>query len=123
VIFSSGPFLGCDGATLSDPGGDKLFGVVGLEETVKESLNNIAGAFARGVSGRTYGTSGCREYGNTGNTVITPTINPFHRAYIRLALAVLQALNMMNNSMSISLISPHPVVMIKTSFPRTDSWI
>ena len=30
---------------------------------------------------------------------------------------------MMNNSMRISLISPHPVVMMNTSFPRTDSWI
>jgi hypothetical protein len=30
---------------------------------------------------------------------------------------------MMNNSISISLISPQPVVMMKTSFPRTDSWI
>ena len=29
----------------------------------------------------------------------------------------------MNNSIKISLISPHPVVMINTSFPRTLSWI
>jgi len=47
-------------------------GVPGAEDTVKESLNNIAGAFARGVSGLTYGISGCLEYGNTGKTVITP---------------------------------------------------
>lgn len=30
---------------------------------------------------------------------------------------------MMNSSMRISLISPHPVVIMNTSFPRTDSWI
>ena len=29
---------------------------------------------------------------------------------------------MMKSSMRISLISPHPVVMMKTSFPRTLSW-
>jgi len=111
-------------------------GVLGAEETVKESLNNIAGAFARGVSGLTYGTSGCLEYGNTGNTVITPSKRqPAHKKdpqsisgaeeerKLRFAEAVLQALSMINNSIRISLISPAPVVMIKTSFPRTLSWI
>src|SRR5579859_8089051 len=39
------------------------------------------------------------------------------------AEAVLQALNIINNSIKISLISPHPVVIINTSFPRTLSWI
>lgn len=52
--------------------GGEFFGVVGRELIVKESLKSIAGALARGVSGLTYGTSGCLEYGNTGNTVITP---------------------------------------------------
>ena len=72
VMFSNNPLFGCVGSSLVELGGVKLFGVDGLEETVTESLNNIAGALASGVSGRTYGTSGCREYGNTGNTVITP---------------------------------------------------
>lgn len=125
-MFSNNPFFGCVGSILVELGGVKLFGVDGLEETVTESLNNIAGALARGVSGRTYGTSGCLEYGNTGNTVITPFNQLRHNSSqegkngnIRLALAVLQALSIINNSMRISFISPQPVVMIKTSFPRT----
>jgi len=72
VIFSSSPFCGFVGSSLLELGGVKDFGVDGLEDTVTESLNSIAGAVASGDSGRTYGTSGCREYGNTGNTVITP---------------------------------------------------
>jgi len=71
-MFSKGPFLGIVSPILPVLGG-VVFGVVGRELTVNESLNNIAGALARGVSGLTYGTSGCLEYGNTGNTVITPT--------------------------------------------------
>lgn len=54
---------------------------MGLDDMVNESLKSIAGAVARGVSGRTYGTSGCLEYGNTGNTVITPAVNSTHDLY------------------------------------------
>ena len=71
MIFSNGPFLGRMSPILPEFGG-VVFGVVGREDTVKESLKSIAGALASGVSGLTYGTSGCLEYGNTGNTVITP---------------------------------------------------
>jgi len=46
--------------------------VLGADDTVNESLKSMAGAFASGVSGRTYGTSGCLEYGKIGNTVMTP---------------------------------------------------
>jgi hypothetical protein len=72
VIFPNTPFWGLVGSSLAELGGDKFFGVCGLEDTVTESLKSIAGALASGVSGRTYGTSGCLEYGKTGNTVTTP---------------------------------------------------
>lgn len=41
--------------------GLRVVGVVGEDDTAMESLNNIAGAPARGVPGLTYGTSGCLE--------------------------------------------------------------
>ena len=72
VILSIGPFGRPVAFIPSLFSSSALAGVLGAEDTVKESLKSIAGAFANGVSGRTYGTSGCLEYGNTGNTVITP---------------------------------------------------
>ena len=44
------------------------------------------------------GTSGCLEYGNNGNTAVT-----------LLALAVLQAAIVINNSIKVSLTWPHPL--------------
>lgn len=72
VILSIGPFGRLVPFAPSLFSNSARVSVLGADDTVKESLKSIAGAFASGVSGRTYGTSGCLEYGNTGNTVITP---------------------------------------------------
>jgi hypothetical protein len=64
------------------------------------------------VKDAAWGTSGCLEYGKRGKTAVT-----------LLALAVLQAAIMINNSMKLSLTFPHPDWTMKTSFSRTESWI
>jgi hypothetical protein len=51
-MFSRGPFFGIVSPILPVFGG-VVFGVVGRDDTVKESLKSIAGALARGVSGLT----------------------------------------------------------------------
>ena len=72
ITLSTGPFGRLATFADSNLSSSVRPGVLGAEDIVKESLNSIAGAFASGVSGRTYGTSGCLEYGNKGKTVITP---------------------------------------------------
>lgn len=52
MIFSRGPFFGIVSPIFAEFGG-VVFGVVGRDDTVKESLKSIAGALARGVSGLT----------------------------------------------------------------------